>query len=78
MSEYSYFIGRSFAVASTNCDTSGLSQEDIDQLKEFESFLVASHGHGHFTVTKWETEFRICDIVNLMSDCVIIDIKDKE
>jgi hypothetical protein len=66
-----YKIDRNLVVAMINCDFSGLTDKEIELVKNF---------NHDFTVTNWADDSSDingrCDLTGLYSHCVTIDTKD--
>ena len=67
-------IGQHFMPALHNDDHTGLSDDDSKQLIDWERSLTAEIGVFTLQEKSYETDFALCEITGLMSDCIEIEI----
>jgi antirestriction protein len=69
-----FTIGSHFLPALINGDDSGLNDKETVDLDIFDRFIRANQGQGHWSVPDdAEPEFAICEIDDIMSDCLTIE-----
>jgi len=61
--EKEMYIDETIAISMVNHDHTGLTEEEIDLVSNFEKHIVILEG---------ETEFTRCELTELMSDCLKI------
>ena len=73
---YNYTIGSHFLSAIINADCSGLTDEDERQLDDFLANLppAAVGGVWELQDDEYETDFARCEVTDLMSDCVNVNL----
>jgi hypothetical protein len=69
-----FTIGSHFLPALINGDDSGLNAEETIDLDDFDRFIRATQGQGHWSVPEdAEPEFAICEIDDIGSNCLTIE-----
>jgi len=68
--KYEYQIGSHFIAALINGDTSGLDDAEAEALDGFERDTIANHGAGHWSIDNLVSNFVVCEITGLLSECI--------